>query len=109
MEQHLPRNLLRSRYRKELWADAQPIVQRIEKVLPISALYVMGSFTSKKRRPADIDFIVVLNTPTRKRSKWLIDLCVVPDNAYGQQWIRDLALWMKRKYGAKKTAMVRLR
>lgn len=63
MESKIPEKLLQPSYRKEMWKNVKRIVARIEKVLPISSMRLVGSFASKKRRSADVDFIVLLQTP----------------------------------------------
>ena len=57
----IPKKLLRSKYRKEMWRNSHKIIKKLEEIIPISEAYVLGSFTTKKRRPADVDFIVLLN------------------------------------------------
>lgn len=105
-----PKKLLQSSYRKELWKNAEEIVKKIEKVLPISSMHLMGSFASNKRRPADVDFIVMLQTPPkRKNAKWSLDLVIAPDNKYGKELLEDNKKWMKQKYGVKKSEVVRYR
>lgn len=63
---NVPRKLLRSKYRKELWANAQKVVKVLEKMLPVSEVYLRGSFTTKKKRPADVDFIIALKIKNPK-------------------------------------------
>lgn len=96
-----PEELLSSVYRKEMWRNVQQIVRKIEKVLPISEMYLMGSFTSKKSRPSDVDFMVLLKTPTRKKKNWSVDLVIAPDNAYGRELLEDNKKWVRQRYGKK--------
>lgn len=100
------KKLLKSSYRKELWKNAKEIINKIEKVLPIASMHLTGSFVSKKRRPADVDFIVMLKTPINKSSKWSLDLVIAPDNSHGKELLEDNKKWMKQKYGAKKSEVV---
>ncbi len=110
MENKLPKKLLKSSYRKEMWRNVEEVLRRVEKVLPISSVHLMGSFASTKRRPADIDFIVMLQTPAkRKNTKWSFDLVIAPDNQHGKAVFEDNKKWMKQKYGAKKSEIVRYR
>lgn len=105
-----PKKLLTSSYRKEMWKNIEEIVKKVEKVLPISSMHLMGSFASTKRRPADVDFIIILQTPAkRKNSKWSLDLVIAPDNKHGKELLEDNRKWMKQKYGAKKSEVVQLR
>lgn len=55
MKQTIPKKLLQSKYRKEMWKHAQNIIKKLRKDLPISSVYLLGSFTTKKKRPADVD------------------------------------------------------
>ena len=104
-----PKELLSSSYRKDLWKNVEATVRKIEKVLPIASLHVMGSFTTAKRRPADVDFIVMVQTPNRKQAKWSVDMVIVPDNNHGEKVLADAKKWMKQKYGAKKSKIIRLK
>ncbi|HEY4523258.1 MAG TPA: hypothetical protein VJK04_00070 [Candidatus Paceibacterota bacterium] len=102
--------LLKSSYRREMWVNAENIIRKIEKVLPISSMHLMGSFSSTKRRPADVDFIVMLKASTKlKNAKWSLDLVIAPDNEHGKALLEDNKKWMKQKYGAKKSGVLRYR
>lgn len=105
----IPQELLSSGYRKEMWRNTRKIIKELGKKFPVSSVHVLGSFTTKKRRPADVDFIVLLKIKeTRRRSQWSVDLVLAPDNQYGEKMLKDAALWMKQKYGVKKSAMIKL-
>ncbi len=52
-----------------MWANSKKIIKQIEKILPISSAYLLGSFTAKKKRPADVDFIILLKTINNPKSK----------------------------------------
>lgn len=93
-----------------MWKNIKEIVRKVEKVLPISSMHLMGSFASNKRRPADVDFIVMLQTPAKqKNAKWSLDLVIAPDNKHGMELLGDNKKWMKQKYGTKKSEVVRYR
>lgn len=110
MVKDIPKELLHSKYRRDMWNHARKIIKRIEKVLPVSSAYVVGSFTTKKRRPADVDVIVLLEAKEKnKKTKWSIDLAIAPDNKYGEVILEDADKWMKQKYGSKKYELVRLK
>jgi hypothetical protein len=109
MENKIPKNLLKSAYRKELWKNAQVVVRKVEKALPISSVHIIGSFASRKRRPADIDFVVMLQTKNKNKAKWSFDLLIAPDNKYGKYIFEIYKKYMKQKYGAKKSTVLRLR
>ena len=96
-----PKELLDSPYRKELWKNVQKVVKKIEKVLPISEMHLMGSFNSKKKRPADVDFMVLLHTPKNKDKNWSVDLVIAPDNKHGREVLEDNKKWVKQRYGSK--------
>lgn len=104
----VPKRLLKSRYRREMWSNASRIIREIEKVIPVSSAYALGSFMTKKRRPADVDFIFLLKTKKRRKSKWSADFVIAPDNKYGEFLLKDAKLWMKQKYG-RKSAVIRLK
>jgi len=105
----IPKKLLNSPYRKELWKNSQQLVKKIEKNIPISSAYLLGSFTTKKKRPADVDFILLLKTKKNRKSDWSVDIVFAPDNNYGNFVLNDVHKWMKEKYGSKKSAVIRLK
>jgi hypothetical protein len=105
----IPKRFLKSKFRKEMWCNSYKILKKIEKILPVSSVYVLGSFTSKKKRPADVDFIILLKTKESNKSNWSADIAFVPDNKYGEKILKDASLWVKQKYGAKKFAIIKLK
>lgn len=106
----IPKQLLKTKYRKELWTNAKKIVEKLNKVIPIKHAYVMGSFTTKKKRPGDVDFILLLQVGEKKKyAKWCLDLVVAPHNAYGAWVLKDEDEWVKEKYGLKNSTMVQLK
>ena len=105
----IPKRFLTSKYRKDMWRNVNAMVEKISKVLPIKATYMMGSFTTKKRRPADVDFIVILETKSKTSAPWSVDMVLAPDTAYGAKIIKDARKWMKQKYGSKKSAFLRIK
>ncbi|MDQ3018676.1 MAG: hypothetical protein M3Q64_02295 [bacterium] len=92
-----------------MWKNAEAILKKLEKVIPISEAYILGSFTTKKSRPADVDFILLLKTTERKNAKWSLDLVFAPDNDYGQFILGDADAWVKEKYGLNKSTMIRIK
>lgn len=110
IEQDIPKELLDTKYRKELLKKLQKTIKKLEKVLPISSIYLLGSFTTAKRRPQDIDIIVLLKTKSKnKNEEWSIDFQLVPDNKYGGWMLSECKKWMKYKYGLKKSAVIKLK
>jgi len=92
-----------------MWENASRIIKKLEKILPIEAVYLRGSFTTKKKRPADVDFIILLKEKTKnKKDKWSVDFVIAPNNKYGEEVLQDADLWMKQKYGAKKSMMLKI-
>lgn len=110
MKDKIPKELISSKYRKEMWTESQRVIKLLKKVLPVSSVYLMGSFTTKKKRPADVDFIILLKTKEKNRTKkWANDFVIVPDNDYGKEVLEDAIKWMKQKYGAKKSACIEIK
>lgn len=101
MKKQPPKHLLKSEYRKEMWRNAESIVRKIEKVLPISEMHLMGSFNSKKSRPSDVDFMVLLHTPANNKKNWSLDLVIAPDNKHGREVLEDNKKWVRQRYGKK--------
>jgi len=109
MDDSIPKELLKSKYRKEMWKNSKKIIKTLEKVLPISSAYLLGSFTTKKKRPADVDFIIMLKIRDKKQKNWSTDLVIIPDNKFGNWTLEDAKKWMKQKYGANKSAIIKLK
>ncbi len=105
----VPKKLLHSSYRKELWKNSQEFIKKIEKTIPISSIHLLGSFTTQKKRPADVDFILLLKTKKNNKSKWSVDVVLAPDNSHGKFVLDDAHKWMKQKYRKKKSAVIRLK
>lgn len=102
--------LLSSLYRKEMWRNTARIVQKLDKTIPIKHAYVMGSFTTRKKRPGDVDFIILLQVPEKnKDSKWCVDLVIAPANKYGRFILKDEDLWVKSRYGLKKSTLIKIK
>lgn len=110
MDKKIIKKLINTKYREEMWNNAQKILKSLEKILPISSAYLLGSFTTPKKRPADVDFILLLKIKeNKKNSKWSVDLVLAPENKYGDFVLNDAKKWMKQKYGAKKSAVIKLK
>lgn len=106
----LPKKLLNSPYRKALWKNAQGMLKKFERVVPVKSAYVLGSFTTKKRRPADVDFILLVQTKAKSpKAHWPVDFVIAPANKCGAQVLEDAKKWMKQKYGARKSAVIRIK
>jgi predicted nucleotidyltransferase len=87
MLQKIPKELLSSEYRIEMWKNSQKIIKKLEKVLPISSAYLLGSFTTEKKRPADVDFIILLQMKDKSKFNWSVDFVVAPlENMVNLYW-----------------------
>ena len=83
-----------------MWKDASRIIKGFDKRFKFSEIYAIGSFVSKKKRPADIDFTVVAKMKNES-SAWPIDIVLVPKNHDSMYYIEDIRKWMKQRYGPK--------
>lgn len=93
-----------------MWKNSEPILKKLEKILPISEIYMIGSFTTAKIKPQDIDVVIFLKTKAKnKKEVYSLDFQLVPDNAYGKWMLEESEKWVKRKYGAKKSAVIKLK
>ena len=92
-----------------MWRHAQEVIGKINKSVPISSIHLIGSFATKKRRPADVDVILLLKTKVGADAKWSVDMVIAPDNAHGEFILEDARKWMKQKYGAKKSSVLKLK
>lgn len=106
----VPRKLFTSKYRKDMWRNVKKIVKKVDGAVPIKRAYVMGSFTTKKKRPGDVDFIILLQVPEKdNKVQWCVDLVIAPDNKYGEYVLKDEDSWVKSRYGLKRSTMVRIK
>ena len=109
-ENRIPKELLNSKFRRAMWQNAQKTLRRMEKIMPISSVYLLGSFTTAKRRPQDIDVIILVKSGSKKRNEqWSFDMQIVPDNKYGEWMLEECRKWMKRKYGDRKSMVIKLK
>jgi len=53
---------LNNKYRKFIWDKSKDLITKISTVIDIDTVTVLGSFTTKKERPADVDFIVMIKS-----------------------------------------------
>lgn len=88
---------LNNEYRKHIWEKSKDLVLKISTVLEIEKIVILGSFTTEKERPADVDFIVMVKLATDE--DWSTDIQFVPSNKFGNETITDAKEWMKEKYG----------
>lgn len=93
-----PRKLLSTRQRKDMWKDAVKLLNKLDKKINFSEIYLIGSFVSKKKRPADIDFCVVTKG-INNSSAYPIDIVIVPNCDKTEVYIKDIKKWMKKRYG----------
>lgn len=101
-----------------MWRDAKRVLAILDRFLPISSIYVYGSFTTAKARPADIDLGLLVKTRERsRRAIWAIyfdkfcstDLEIVPANKFGRACLRG-SLWMTaNKHGRQNCLFVRVK
>lgn len=93
-----------------MWAQVVPNLKKMIKHLPVEEVYVMGSFSSKKKRPADIDFMVLFKTKdAQKNEKWSFDFVVAPNNKHGETVFEDVRKWMQQKYGKKNFEIMKIK
>lgn len=111
IKEKIPKEILNSDYRREMWKNSNNIINQIEKTIPISSAYLLGSFASTKKRPADVDFIILLKSKkgSKSKSNWSVDMVIAPDNKHGEFILEDAKKWMKQKYGSKKSAVIKLK
>lgn len=104
----IPKEFIITNERKEMWKEANKLLKKINKVIPISSAYLVGSFYSDKKRPADVDTVLLLKTKKDNDKKWALDLEIVPDNKFGREALNDVEKWSKKRYG-KKSGLFKLK
>ena len=103
----IPSKFLGSKRRKEMWKDASEIVKKLDQELNFSQIYIVGSFISKKKRPADIDFTVVAKLK-HKKAAWPMDIVLVPEGDKMDFYLNDINKWVKTRYKSK-CGMIKLK
>jgi len=106
----LPANLLASDYRQHAWEKARLTIERLSWVMPLKAVFVLGSFTTDKLRPADVDFIVLIEVADdeHQEKSWSVDLVISPANKYGTAVLQDAKIWAEEKYGPEGCRLIRV-
>ena len=89
---------LDNEYRKLIWNKSKQLINKISTVIDIDKVIVLGSFTTKKERPADVDFIIMIKTKDTGED-WSTDIQFVPSTKFGKETIIDAKKWMEEKYG----------
>ncbi|MBI2675227.1 MAG: hypothetical protein HYX24_02120 [Candidatus Aenigmarchaeota archaeon] len=52
MKQKIPKELLGSKYRQEMWKNSMEILRKLEKVMPVSSVYLLGGLHNRKKKAA---------------------------------------------------------
>jgi len=105
----IPKKLINTKYRQIIWKESKKILKKIKTILPVESAYLVGSFSANKRRPADVDFIILVKTKEKnKKIKWAIDFQIVPNNKYGESIVSDIEKWMKQKYGSSNFKIIKI-
>ncbi len=108
--EEVPEEMLDSKERRQMWKKSREILEKLEKILPVSSVYLLGSFTTVKKDPADIDVVLVVKTdPDIFDEKWSLDIQLVPDNKYGKWMLGECNEWMEKKYGKDKCTLIKLK
>ena len=89
---------LNNSYRSFIWNKSSELIKKLSTVIDIDKVIVLGSFTTEKERPADVDFIVMIKTKD-KSENWSTDIQFVPSTTFGEETIVDAKKWMEEKYG----------
>ena len=92
-----------------MWKNYLKIIKKISRVIPVSSVYLVGSFSSNKKRPADVDLLMLIKTKNQIKEKWAIDLEIVPDNEFGEEALEDIQKWVYKKYGKKNAEVLKLK
>jgi hypothetical protein len=97
----LPKKFLSTKERKDMWEDARKVVEKADKALDFSEIYVIGSMISNKKIPQDIDFAVVTKVKSKKsNSAYPVDFIILPENEDIKEYLDFLKKYMKKKYGS---------
>ncbi len=105
----IPKKLLKTKDRKEMWKEAEQVIKKIDRTLDISEAYVIGSYASNKKRPCDVDIAIVTKVKNRaKNSAWPIDVVIIPENEDTERILSDINKWMKNRY-KQSTEIIRIK
>lgn len=89
---------LNTEYRIKMWEKSKELVEKISTVLDIEKIIVLGSFTTEKERPADVDFQILIKTRDTEEN-WSTDIQFIPNNKFGEEIVEDAKKWVEEKYG----------
>ena len=106
MDIKTPKKLLTNKARRDMWKSVRPRLKNVCESLHASEVFVFGSFSSKKRRPADIDVAVVVKGVS---GAFPLDIVLIPEGRKGKVILDDMRKWMTQKYGAKKFSMLKIK
>lgn len=90
---------IENEYRKFMWEKTKIIIDKLSNVFDIKKCIVLGSFTTKKERPADVDLIILIQLTDDDKTEWSTDIVFAPNNDFGIKTIEDAESWMEEKYG----------
>lgn len=51
MDYKIPKRMIGSKYRKEMWKNSKPILKDLSKIMSVKSVYMLGSFTTSKNKP----------------------------------------------------------
>lgn len=97
----LPKKYLSTKDRQEMWKDSKKILNKIDKELNFSEIYVVGSMISNKKNPEDIDFAIITKVKNKKSNpSYPVDLIILPENEDLDDYLVFFEKFMKKKYGS---------
>ena len=97
----LPEKYLSTKVRQDMWKDAKKILNKVDKELDLSEVYVVGSMVSNKKDPADIDFAIITKVKSNKsNSAYPVDFIILPENEDLPEYLEFFEEYMKKKYGS---------
>ena len=104
----LPDEMLESKNRKIMWKNTRMLLKKLEKTIPISNIYICGSFLTKKKWPNDVDLIVLLQMKNAKKERWSADIEFVSTPEQAQEILEAIERHMKKRYGSGNTQIFEL-
>lgn len=92
----IPKKYLNTKDREDMWKEAKKILSKLEPDL--DEIYAVGSFTSDKKSPGDIDFCIVTKSK-QKNPTFPVDLLIVPQGEDAKEYLEFIEKYMKKKHG----------
>lgn len=104
----LPEEMLKSESRRIMWKNTVILLRKLKRTIPISNVYICGSFLTKKKWPNDVDLIVLLQMKNGSKERWSADVEFVSTPEQAQEILKTVEKYMEKRYGSENARIFEL-